>query len=97
VRRHGDRRQPVARGNLAHHAAQPGEIAPRLLHRAAHTRSDLDLRTQELGAHLAFDQGRTFRHHLGGRVDDDIARIAVDQQVFLLDADGEVRFRVDHS
>jgi hypothetical protein len=59
-------------------------------------RADLDLRAQELGAHLLAELGLARGHQRSGRFGDQIARAPVNQVVFLLDADGECRLDQRH-
>src|SRR6185437_9733630 len=72
------------------------ELVARLLHRVADTRADLDLRAQEFGADLAAQSllalSEQFRRLLVRKV----AAVLVDEEIFLLDADGEARFLDGH-
>ena len=95
----GDRREAELIGDGAHGRAQPDQFIARLLHGMADARADLDLRAQEFRAHLtavieqrflAFgEQGRwRFRR--------EVAAVLVDEEVFLLDAEGEAWFVNGH-
>ena len=89
MRRRGDRGDAVSRRDRCDRAAQPPQIGPRLVEARADPRPDLDLRAQELGAHLRAEQRLAFGQHAVGRVADDVARRPVDEKIFLLDAEGE--------
>ena len=53
---------------------------------------DLDLGAHELGTDRAAERGVAVLHHLGTRVDGQIAAGEVDQEVLLLDAEREAGF-----
>jgi hypothetical protein len=55
------------------------------------TRADFDLRTQEFRADLARKQRLAVRQHFGWRIVDDVARRPVNQEIFLLDTERELR------
>ena len=78
---------------LAHHvrdaAAQPYQFVPPLLNRVADARADLDLALHELGGDLLAKTIGALLHHVGRRFADQVARLAVDDEVFLLDTHGE--------
>ena len=95
--RRGDRREAMARGDRDDSAAQPAEIRARLGEAGADPRADLDLRAQKLRADLPRQQRLAFGQHLGRRVAGDIARPAVDEEIFLLDAEGEFGFGHRHA
>ena len=71
------------------------EVFPCLLHGFANTRADFDLRLQKLGFYLFLEQLLALAEHRWRGLFDQIARLAIDQQVFLLDTNGETRF-LDH-
>src|SRR6516165_4751786 len=83
------RRHTVTRRHRGHRRAQPPQLGARVLQVRADPRLDLDLRAQKFRAHLPREQCLAFRQHCLRRVADDIARRAIDEEIFLLDAEGE--------
>ena len=95
--RRRDRREAVPRALLDHGAAQLAELQARLADRAAHGRRDLDLRAQELRERAPRGALVQVREELRRRVARDRARLAVHEQVLLLDAEGERRLLRAHA
>ena len=91
MRRGGDRRHAVTGGRLGNGAAETGERGARLGERAADRRADLDLATQEFAGDIVSQRRTALGHQPGGRIDDKVAAFAVDEEIFLLDANGEAR------
>ena len=89
VRGGGDGGEAVGCGFAGDGGAQVQEIGARLGNGGARAGADLDLRAQELGADLAAELCLACSHHGGRRLGDEVARGAIDEVVFLLDADGE--------
>ena len=96
VRGGGDRGEPMLSCELGHGGSEIGQFPPCIPRRIMHARADLDLRFEELARHLTLqgllrgiEQGL---RHLARQVP---ARL-VDEQVFLLDADGERRILERH-
>ena len=91
-----NRRQPELIGDAADRAAQMDELVARLRHGLAYAGADLDLRAQEFGADLSAQRflalGEQRRRRLLGQV----AAILVDEEIFLLDAEGEAWFLDGH-
>jgi hypothetical protein len=83
-------------GDAADRAAKVDELVARLLDRFAHTRADLDLRAQEFRAHLSAQSLLAFGEQLGRRFLGEVARVLIDEEIFLLDADGEAWFLYGH-
>ena len=96
MRRGRDRREPELVGDLADRAAEVDQLVARLLHRGAYARADLDLRAQELGADLAAQSLLAFGEKGRRRLLDKVAGGAIDEEIFLLDADGETWFLDRH-
>jgi len=91
MRPRGDRRQTAPRRHPGDRRTKPPQIGARLVEARANPGSDLDLRAQKFRAYLPPEQPLAFRQHLRRRIADDIARGAVDEEIFLLDAEGEFR------
>src|SRR5262249_45485516 len=72
------------------------QLIARLLHRVAHAGADLDLRAQEFGADLAAQGLLAFGEQFRRLLVREVAAILVDEEVLLLDADGEARFLDRH-
>ena len=83
-----DRGEVVACRAVRHGGAQAPEILARLGHIAADAAADLDLAIEEFRADLILKPVAAILHQAGGRVGQREA-VAIDQQVFFLDADGE--------
>jgi len=64
--------------------------------RAADSRADLDLRAQELGAHLAAQGLLAFGEQSRRRLRREIASLFVDEEILFLDADAETWFGNGH-
>ena len=92
----GDRRQPELIGDAADGAAQMDQLVARLLHRSAHLGADLDLRAQELRADLAAQRLLAFGEQRRRRLRGEVAAVLVDEEIFLLHADGEAGFLDGH-
>ena len=84
-----NRRHAVIGGDVDDDAAQPAELDFRFLDVVADLGADLDLRTQEFRGHLSAAAFLALSHETVRRVDNQAARLPVDEQVLLLDADGE--------
>ena len=89
MRPRGDRRQTVTLGHRGNCRTQLPQIGAGLVEAGANPGSDLDLRAQKLWAHLSGEQRLALLQHLRRRIADDIARGAVDEEIFLLDAERE--------
>ena len=92
----GDGSETELVGDAADGAAQMNQLVARLLHGLAHAGADLDLRAQEFRADLAAQRLLAFgkegrRGFLG-----EVAALFVDEEVFLLDAEGEAGFLDRH-
>src|SRR5262249_32109650 len=72
------------------------QLIARLLHRVAHAGADLDLRAQEFGADLAAQGLLAFGEQFRRLLVREVAAVLVDEEVLLLDADGEARFLDRH-
>ena len=96
MRRGGDGGQAELAGDSAHSRSQADQIGARFLNRAADFGADLDLRAQEFGADLAAQRFFAFGEQLSRRFLGEIARILVDEEIFLLDADREAWFLGGH-
>ncbi len=92
----GDGSEAELAGDGAHGRTQADQIGARLLDRTADLGADLDLRAQEFGADLAGQRRLTFGEKRGGLLLRKVARLLVDEEIFLLDADGEARFANGH-
>src|SRR6516225_10391893 len=92
MRRRGYRRQTTLRRHPGDCGAQPPQFRVRLAKARTNPGADLDLRAQKLRAHLTGEQRLALLQHLAGRIADDIAGCAVDEKIFLFDAEGELRF-----
>ena len=79
-------------------AAQSRQVVSHLRDTLTDARADLDLGLQEFGADLAVaaDLGLAFGHQRRRRLGDQRALVPVDQEVLLLDADGERRLLYGH-
>src|SRR6516164_2967827 len=84
-------RQALTRRHSGYSSAEPRQIAAGLVKACTNPCSDLDLGTQKLRAHLPGEQGLALLQHFGRRIPDDITRCAVDEKIFLLDAESEFR------
>src|SRR3546814_619965 len=91
--RGGDRREAVVAGDAGDGAAQPGQLGAGLGDRLALAGANLDLRAQELRGDALAELLLAAGHQAVGRIDYQVARLTVDQEVLLLHADGEARFR----
>ncbi len=80
---HGARRSPPRPG------ADPASSLAGLGEAAADGGADLDLSPQELGRHPAGKPRLAFAQHLRRRIAGEVAAGPVDQQILLLDAEGE--------
>ena len=87
-----DQPQPVRAGHRCDGAAQPLQIGTGFADGGAHPGTDLDLALQELGSHLPFEQPLALRKHLRGSFVNEVAGVRVDEEIFLLDPDGECWF-----
>ena len=96
VGRGGYRREPELAGDAADRGAEIDELVARLLHRIANLGADLDLGAQELGADLAAQRFLAFLEQLLRRLLRELARVLVDEEIFLLDADAESGFLDGH-
>jgi hypothetical protein len=65
--------------------------------RLRHVGANLDLRTQELGAHHAVTAARAGLDQLGRRIGREIAALRIDEEILLLDADREDRLVIAQS
>ncbi len=92
----GDRGEAELAGDGADRAAQPHELVAGLLHRVADAGADLDLRAQEFGTHLAAQRLLAFGEQGGRRLGREVAAFLIDEEIFLLDADGETWFADGH-
>src|SRR4029077_7015319 len=72
------------------------QLIARLLHRVANAGADLDLRAQEFGADLAAQGLLAFGEQFRRLLAREVAAVPVDEEVLLLDADGEARFLDRH-
>ncbi len=89
MRRGSDGGETMAAGDLRHHPAQPHKLRTGFGKAAAHRRADLDLSAQELRRHAAGKPPLAFAQHLRRRIAGEVAAGAIDQQILLLDAEGE--------
>src|SRR6516162_5290201 len=96
MRRRGDRRQTAPRRHPGDRRAKPPQIGARLFEARTNPCPNFDLRAQKFRAYLPPEQPLAFRQHLRGRIADDIARGAVDEEILLLDAESEFRLRLSH-
>ena len=96
VGRGGDRGEPELSGDAADRAAQMDQLVARLLHGFADAGADLDLRAQEFGADLAAQRLLAFGEQRGRRLLREVARVLVDEEIFLLDAEREAWFLDGH-
>ena len=96
VRRRGDRREAELARDAADRGAEVGKLVARFLDRCAHARADLDLRAQEFGADLPAQGLLAFGEQRRRRLLSEVARGAIDKEVFFLDADGEAWFLDRH-
>ena len=85
----GDGRQAVLAGQPRHRRAQRLELGARRARRRVHLRLDLDLRFQELARHLAAQRLLAGLEQRVRHLAHEVPARAVDEQVLLLDADGE--------
>ena len=88
--------QDLPAGDASDGAAQMHKLVACLLHRFADASADLDLRTQEFGADLAAQRLLAFSKQRRRRLLREVASFAVDEEVFLLDAEGEAWFLDRH-
>ena len=72
------------------------ELAARLPEGGTYARADLDLGLQELGRHLALEEGLALGEHGLGCGIDKGPRAAVDEEILLLDAERESRLGDGH-
>jgi hypothetical protein len=86
--------EAVVRRTVTDRVAQMCEIIKRIACRGADTCSDFDLALQKFRAYLAAERGFAFCHK-GVRHCRQSARLNVNEEVFLLNSDGEIRF--DHA
>ena len=94
--RGGDHLGAMGTGDLADAAAQADQVVTGLGDAAADRRPDLDLGPHELGRHPRTKPALALGHDVVGRVGDEIACHRVDEKVFLLDTDGELRCHIRH-
>ena len=94
--RGGDGSEAELAGDSAHGRAQADQIGARLLDRAADLGADFDLRAQEFRADLAWQRLLAFGEEGRRRFLREVARLLVDEEIFLLHADGEARFANGH-
>ena len=85
----GDRSKAMDAGDLRHDPAQPGQLVAGLGEAAADGGADLDLSPQELRRHPAGKPRLAFAQHLRRGIAGEVPAGAVDQQILLLDAEGE--------
>ena len=89
-------REPELTGDAADRAAQMDQLVARFLHGFADAGADLDLRAQEFGADLAAQRLLAFGEQRGRRLLREVARVLVDEEIFLLDAEREAWFLDGH-
>ena len=92
----GDRGEPELSGDAADRAAQMDQLVARFLHGFADAGADLDLRAQEFGTDLAAQRLLAFGEQRGRRLLREVARVLVDEEIFLLDAEREAWFLDGH-
>ncbi len=83
--RGGYDRQIVIRRDVDHSGAQCRQLGPCFGDIATDGRSDLDLRTQELGNDLTLAARLAFLDHRLGRVVREVHRLGIDEEIFLFD------------
>ncbi len=89
VRRRGDRRHSVTCGYVDDDPAQPPQLDLGFLDVLADLGADLDLRPQQLRCHLRTAPLLALGHKTIGWIDDEAARLFVDQQVLFFYANCE--------
>ena len=96
VRGRGDGREAELRGDRTDGRPQLDELIAGLLHRAADTGADLDLRTQEFGTDLARQGGISLGEERRRRLRGKVPGVLVDQEILFLHADAESGFLYRH-
>ena len=96
VRGGGDRREAELVGNAADRGAKLDQLVAHLLHRPADPCADLELGAQEFGADLSAQGLFGLGKERGRELRREVARLLVDEEILLLDADAERRFLDRH-
>ena len=96
VRGGRDRGEAVIAAGPRDAAPEPAQLGPHLADIPADLRADLDLGPEELIRHLLAERPHAFIDKALRRVGSKRARLGIDQEIFLLDAQCERRFGCRH-